>query len=57
MTRLETRYCPMNRAKCTGKLCALTSWRKSGVVTSNSGNVPQVTEWICDMSDRVVERE
>lgn len=57
MTRVETRRCPVCNTTCRGKNCALTSYRLSEPVQSVSGVVVQYTEWICDFSDRVVERE
>jgi hypothetical protein len=52
MVKVETRYCPLNRTKCTGKLCALTGYQ----VVTMLGTGETKTEWICDMTDRVVER-
>jgi hypothetical protein len=55
LTRIENRNCPLRKATCTGRLCAFTSWKaKTMILTSGASGSPG-TEWICDMTDRVVE--
>ena len=50
--KIENRRCPLLNATCKGKLCALTGYQMVKMVGK-----PDSAEWICDMSDRVVERE
>ena len=52
LTKLENRTCPLFRTVCKGKLCAFTGYQVSTML----GTGATVTEWVCDMTDRVVER-